>query len=84
MSKDWRLQGQEKYLKGKELTFKQWSQTRDNWDHDHCKFCSKTITDNRVEGDYIIHEGYTTENDYHWVCEGCFEDFKELFQWKVR
>ena len=77
---DWRLQGQEKYLKGHKmmrLPYFRWSET---WDHEHCEFCGATFSD--YEGD--IHEGYVTaENKRHWVCPECFEDFKEMFQWKL-
>jgi hypothetical protein len=37
--KDWRLQGQEKYLKGVSLNLKKYSTYHDAWDHDHCEFC---------------------------------------------
>src|SRR5262249_45592777 len=35
-----------------------------DWDHDHCSFCG----DKFMEGDdpEILHEGYTTDNEYHW------------------
>ena len=32
----------------------------------------------------VLHEGYTTTDDYHWICEPCFEDFREQFKWTVR
>jgi hypothetical protein len=28
-------------------------------------------------------EGYTTADDYYWVCSSCFDDFRERFAWKV-
>jgi len=31
----------------------------------------------------ILHAGYTTEDKYRWVCDQCFEDFKDRFQWRV-
>lgn len=36
---DWRLQGQEKYLKGVTLYLKKYIKIGDAWDHDHCEFC---------------------------------------------
>ena len=36
---DWRLQGQEKYLKGVTLYFKKYIKYSENWDNDHCEFC---------------------------------------------
>ena len=76
---DWRLQGQERYLKGVKLTFKNYQQYSPNWDHDHCSFCWATFSE--YEGD--LHEGYCTLDHYHWVCSECFEDFKDMFCWQV-
>lgn len=27
----------------------------------------------------VEREAYTTEDEYHWVCKECFDDFKEMF-----
>ncbi len=76
---DWRLQGQEKYLAGVLLRKKRYSRRSEDWEHDHCEFCSKKFSER--PGD--LNEGYTTEDEYHWICENCFEDFKRQFQWTV-
>ena len=77
---DWRLQGQDKYLLAKALTFKKYTDRKTITDHDHCEFCtakfSETIPD-------CLRSGYTTTDDYHWVCETCYTDFKELFKWTI-
>jgi hypothetical protein len=78
---DWRLQNQEDYLKGVTLTFKAYSKYREEWDHDHCEFCQMKFME--VGHPDALHEGFITEDNYHWVCSQCFEDFKELFEWKV-
>jgi hypothetical protein len=26
---------------------------------------------------------YATQDDYRWICDQCYEDFHEWFQWKV-
>jgi hypothetical protein len=31
----------------------------------------------------VLHEGYATQDDYHWICERCFEDFREQFRWTL-
>ncbi|MGQ0679593.1 MAG: hypothetical protein ACT4OM_08060 [Actinomycetota bacterium] len=31
----------------------------------------------------ILHVGYTTSNQYHWICEDCFRDFCGMFGWTV-
>jgi hypothetical protein len=28
-----------------------------------------------------VDRGYVTEDDYHWVCETCFADFRVQFGW---
>ncbi len=78
---DWRLQGQEKYLKSAKFQYIEYIKSKDNWDHDHCSFCyAKFMEKGNPDS---LHEGYTTEDHYHWVCTKCFEDFKDLFAWKL-
>jgi len=81
-NKDWRLFNQEKYLKGVTLQWKKWTPPKKTWDHDHCSFCWRTISD--IKDKNIDNWGYTTLDNYHWICKKCFEDFKEMFQWKVK
>jgi hypothetical protein len=80
---DWRLQGQERYLKAAVLVHRKYRRYPKNtaWDHDHCEFCFTTFM---IE-DYpdVLHVGYATEDDRHWICENCFRDFKDMFDWKV-
>jgi hypothetical protein len=76
---DWRLFGQENYLQGVTLYRRVWTQTRPHWDHDHCEFCfAKFMAEG---GDYA--EGYTTADEYHWICVPCFADFRARFGWQV-
>ena len=76
---DWRLQGQEKFLMGATLSRKKYVKYRDNWEHDHCEFCWRKFSER--QGD--TNEGYVTTDGYHWVCDDCFADFKESFNWKT-
>jgi len=80
---DWRLQGQEKYLKGVTLFRRAYRRCgkNPNWDHDHCEFClTKFTVEDHTAG---LHVGYATEDDYRWICEACFHDFKDMFRWEV-
>ncbi len=44
--------------------------------HRHCEFCwDKALT-------YEPCVFYCTEDLHYWVCEECFHDFQEEFQWK--
>ncbi len=76
---DWRLQGQEKYLHGAVLVKKKYQRYRVGWEHDHCEFCGTKFS--LKEGD--LHEGYATQDNYRWICDTCFDDFKKQFEWKV-
>jgi len=79
--RDWRLQGQEKYLKGVVLRKRKYKQSSPSWDHDHCEFCFGKFMEKK--GKDILNEGYVTQDGKRWICRDCFEDFKESFEWKV-
>lgn len=76
---DWRLQGQERYLKGVKLSHADYQPYREGWDHDHCEFCSRKFS--LAAND--LHKGYVTEDRYHWICEPCFADFANSFGWTI-
>ena len=78
---DWRLQGQEKYLQGAQLMRRAWRPypKKPDWDHDHCAFCWAKFS--AAPDDE--HEGYCTLDEYHWICATCFEDFREMFAWRL-
>jgi hypothetical protein len=81
---DWRLGGQERFLRGVTLVRRPYRRnlTNPDWDHDHCAFCwAKFMVDDQPG---TLHEGYSTEDEYHWICLNCFEDFKVSFEWRVR
>jgi hypothetical protein len=75
---DWRLQGQESFLKGAQLSFGNYEPAPGN-DHDHCAFCSAKFM--ASDDPALLHEGFSTIDHYHWVCNQCFTDFKGIFQW---
>jgi hypothetical protein len=80
---DWRLQGQENYLKGVTLVHQLYRKYKGNahWDHDHCAFClAKFMIEDFPD---VLHRGYSTEDDYHWICESCYQDFVGMFDWKT-
>ena len=74
---DWRLQGQEFYLKQASMRFCKWRPRSAVWDHDHCEFCGRKFSQAPPD----LKEGYVTLNNYHWVCVDCFADFKDRFAW---
>ena len=74
---DWRLKGQETYLAGKTLYFRKFPKEHD---HAHCVFCWEKFS---FGYDDTLREGYTTEDERHWICSNCFHDFKEMLQWNI-
>jgi len=78
---DWRLQGQEKYLKGATLSWKAYVRPSESWDHDHCEFCWEKFMGGETPDN--LHEGYATADNYRWICARCFADFADMFDWVV-
>ena len=76
---DWRLQGQERYLKGVSLARQTYRKYRQDWDHDHCEFCGVKFSESRSD----LNVGFATTDCYHWICDNCYEDFKAMFQWTL-
>ena len=80
---DWRLTNQAEFLAGTTLVHRRYQRYRPNptWEHDHCAFCwAKFMVEDQPD---TLHEGYSTPDEYHWVCEQCFHDFQEQFHWRV-
>jgi hypothetical protein len=74
---DWRLQGQDRYLMNARLMLSEYKGSS-CWDHDHCVFCFAKFSDSKED----LHYGYCTFDRHHWICEDCFEDFKDMFKWR--
>lgn len=60
---DWRLQGQERYLKGVALALRKYQRFAPNpsWDHDHCEFCgAKFMVEDLPD---VLHERETGDTE---------------------
>lgn len=79
---DWRLQGQEAYLKGATFQWRTYVRYSETWRHDHCEFCGAEFAEPGTTSGALT-EGYSTPDNYRWVCAQCFADFKERFCWRV-
>lgn len=83
-SSDWRLFGQEKYLFSVDLIRREYDREQvvnSPWEDDHCEFCKTEFMKHNFPD--VLHEGYTTPNGLHWICEDCFNDFRTMFRWTV-
>jgi len=76
---DWRLQGQD-WLREEFLRFQAYRPPHPGSEHDHCEFC--WLPFKTRPGDGVANEGWVT-SDQRWICEGCYEDFKLMFDWMV-
>ena len=80
---DWRLDpGTAEAYRGLTLTHRKWRESRPGWDHDHCEFCWEKFGDERLPD--ALHEGWTTPDEYRWICDTCFADFKDRFGWQIQ
>lgn len=70
---DWRLTNQDNYLKNVKLIKSKYTL---KVGHEHCAFCwYKFKQDSDI--------GYCTLDKYHWICECCYNDFEEMFNWEL-
>lgn len=99
MNDDWRLdRGQGEYLQGATLVWKPYRVWSETWEHDHCEFCWAKFVDPafsevharlaqdpdvQTEGYAAVGTGPEGQDDYHWICASCFEDFHKRFAWHV-
>jgi len=64
------------------LHWRPYRQRSATWDHDHCEFCWADFALPTLLPD-ALHAGYATEDEYRWICERCFNDFRHRFAWHV-
>jgi len=81
ISNDWRITFQEDYLMSALFEKKKYQKKSIEWDHDHCEFCEEKFSEDPIVGMSV---GYYTENRESWVCEQCFNDFKDLFMFGLK
>ncbi len=76
---DWRLLNQKDYLMNKKLMKTNYTKRSEKWDHDHCAFCWDKFSERKED----LTQGYCTLDKKYWICEECFNDFKEMFKFTV-
>ena len=78
MQNDWRLTNQMNYLHRATLKKAVFMVSAPN-DHEHCEFCMCKFG----EREDWKKSGYCTLDGYHWICDECFQDFQEQFEWTL-
>lgn len=76
---DWRFMGQDEYLLGVKLVRRKY----DGDGHAHCEFCWHKFMKNAEGVEDCSSEGYVTENGEYWICDNCYKDFFEPFEWAM-
>jgi hypothetical protein len=77
---DWRIDNA-KHTQGALLVFHSYTRWSESWDHDHCRGCWAKFMESGDEG--ALTEGYSTQDNYHWICANCFSDLKDVMDWKL-
>ena len=95
---DWRLTWQQEDLQHAALAWQRYRVWSETWEHDHCAFCWDKFMDPDVSEEHrrfvdehpdVRTEGYATTAEHphgarcRWVCKPCFDDFADLFEWRV-
>jgi hypothetical protein len=91
--------GQESYLRGAALTWKNYRALSPEWEHEHCEFCFHKFLDphysplhaqalsqepeNHSSAGYTNVEAPEVPAGKWWICETCFEHFRDEFGWSV-
>lgn len=76
---DWRISNQKEYIYQANLKRIDYANKTTMCEHDHCEFCMSKFSNSLND----LHTGYCTMDEYYWICEECFADFAEMFDWTV-
>lgn len=79
---DWRLRGQEDYMRKYKFKYKKFVSQNSGARHAHCEFCWHKFMENPYGVEDCTSHGYCSLDEKYWVCNECFEDFKEMLSWE--
>ena len=69
------------WTRGAILHFRKYARFSDTRDHDHCEGCWAKFMESG--GPDVLTEGYSTEDNYRWICPECFRDLKDIMGWRL-
>lgn len=75
---EWNLQ--KDFCRKKRLIWKAYPADRE---HDHCEFCWAKFWADPQADEGCLKAGFVIEGTDCWVCEECFEIFKDYFDWEI-
>lgn len=82
-SDDWRLRGQNEYMANMKFHYTKFLPPHYGSLHTHCEFCWHKFMKKSEGIEDCSSYGYCSSDGKYWVCEECFHDFKELFNWEL-
>ena len=82
MEQDWRLNETTIHLREKTIKKMLYGQRKSTATHDHCEFCMRLFYEGPTRCEALL-QGYTTLDEYYWICEKCYQDFSALYKWVV-
>ena len=76
---DWRIMNQEIYLQNKQLQHRRFDRSLCVDEHEQCDFCWALFDKDKDNPLYA----YYVPDEKVWICEKCYNDFKDYFVWTV-
>ena len=83
---DGELDDYDRQFEGARLLRKPYYRWSEDWDHDHCVFCSATLS---LDEPGALTEGYAVQDDpkfgddYNWICVPCLEERRGLVHYEI-
>ena len=78
--REWNVEESDISLNNHVLHRKIFSDRLKDTEHEHCEFCSALFGSQKR--DFV--EGYCTEDYYYWICDHCYNEFKDEFNWTIK
>ena len=79
MEKPWYIEEYEEkdYLHDRKLQHREYLDKLPN--HEHCELCWNRFSEYEED----LQSGYYEIESKSWICKNCYDNFKELFRWKL-
>ena len=70
-----------RFVRGAVLYARNYQRICETGDHDHCVSCWDKFMEEDLPD--VLHCGFATQDERHWVCQECFEKFKDAMERKL-
>ncbi len=69
-------------MRGMKFIYKKFCAKKENRSHTHCEFCWHKFMENCNGVKDCSAHGFCSMDGRYWVCEQCFNDFREMLSWQ--